>query len=227
MARGRIVIVATALFLLTTALAWAQGPNPLPDAPSALPAQPAPQAASGGSSSQPYTPLTPGQKFEHFGRAAVNPYFILGGAAAAGISQAADTNPGYGQGGEGYAKRFGAAMADQASSNFFGTFLYPTIFHQDPRYFRKGPEGGTGGQRLGYAITRVFVTRGDSGKSQFNISRILGSLTSATLSNVYYSAHEQTGAKTAERFGLNLAGQAGFNVVREFLPNIFHRKGNN
>jgi hypothetical protein len=207
-----------------TAAAWAQGPNAaLPDAPSALPAR-APQAASGGS--QPYTPLTPGQKFEHFARASVNPYFLLGGAAAAGISQAADTNPGYGQGGEGYAKRFGAAMADQASSNFFGTFLYPTIFHQDPRYFRKGPEGGTGGQRLGYAITRVFVTRNDSGKSAFNISRVLGSLTSATLSNVYYSTHEQTGAKTAERFGLNLAGQAGFNVVREFLPNIFHRKGN-
>jgi hypothetical protein len=218
------LLLLLCFLLLTTAAVWAQDPNALPDAPSALPAAAA--QAGGSSSAPPYTPLTPGQKFEHFARASVNPYFLLGAGAAAGISQAADTNPGYGQGGEGYGKRFGAAIADEASSNFFGTFLYPTIFHQDPRYFRKGPEGGTGGQRLGYAITRVFVTRGDSGKSQFNISRVLGSLSSAALSNVYYSVHEQTGAKTAERFGLNLAGQAGFNVVREFLPNIFHRKGN-
>ena len=215
-------------FLLTTAAVWAQsGPNALPDAPSAAAASVPPQAGGGtGAAGQAITPLTPGQKFELFGRRSVNPYFLVGAAAGAGISQAADTNPGYGQGGEGYGKRFGAAVADEASSNFFGAFLYPVIFHQDPRYFRKGPEGGTGGQRVGYAISRVFVTRSDSGKSQFNISRVLGSLTSATLSNVYYSTHEQTGAKTAERFGINLGAQAGFNIVREFLPNIFHRKQN-
>ena len=223
MARGRIVIPGTALFLLTTVLAWAQGPNPLPDAPSALPAAAAPQAAGGTSTTQPYTPLTPGQKFGVFGRRTVDPYFVVGAAAGAGISQAANTNPGYGQGGEGYGKRFGAAVADEASSNFFGAFLYPTIFRQDPRYFPKG-KGYTGGQRVGYAISRVFVTRTDSGGSAFNISRVLGSLTAATLSNAYYSTHEQTGAKTAERFGINLGAQAGFNVLREFWPGIFHKK---
>jgi len=222
MARGRLAILVTALLLLTSVLGWAQGPNPLPDAPSAGPARALPQAGGGGGS-QPYTPLTPQQKFELFGRRTVDPYFVVGAAAGAGISQAADTNPGYGQGGEGYAKRFGAAVADEASSNFFGTFLYPTIFHQDPRYFPKG-KGYTGGERVGYAVSRVFVTRTDSGGSTFNISRVLGSLTSATLSNVYYSVHEQTGAKTAERFGINLAAQAGFNVLREFWPGIFHKK---
>lgn len=217
------LLLLLCFFLLTTAAVWAQGgPNALPDAPSVTRARALPQAAGGGG--QTYTPLTPGGKFEQFGKAAISPYFLVGAAAGAGISQAADTNPGYGQGGEGYGKRFGAAIADEASSNFFGTFLYPTIFHQDPRYFRKGKGNGTGGQRLGYAISRVFVTRNDSGKSAFNVSRVLGSLTSATLSNVYYSAHEQTGAKTAERFGINLAGQAGFNVVREFLGGIFFKK---
>ena len=215
-------ILLVSLFL-TTAVAWAQGgPNALPDAPSATRARALPPSPGGGAQS--YTPLAPGGKFEQFGRAAISPYFLVGAAAGAGISQAADTNPGYGQGGEGYGKRFGAAIADEASSNFFGSFLYPTLFHQDPRYFRKGKGNGTGGQRLGYAISRVFVTRNDSGKSAFNFSRVLGSLTSATLSNVYYSAHEQTGAKTAERFGINLAGQAGFNVVREFLGGIFFKK---
>jgi hypothetical protein len=162
--------------------------------------------------------MTAGDKFELFAINTMNPYQMLASAATAGIDQADDTYPSWGQGGEGFGKRFGAAYADAATSNFFGTFLFPSILHQDPRYFRK--ETGGFGSRLGYALTRVLVTRMDSGRNAPNVSLWLGATASGTLSNVYYPRDQQTGAHTAERIGINFATTAGFNVAREFWPNV-------
>jgi hypothetical protein len=177
------------------------------------------------SSAESARPMTSGEKFELFAVNTVSPFQLLASAATAGIDQAADRYPSWGQGGEGFGKRFAAAYGDAATSNFFGTFLFPSVLRQDPRYFRK--ETGGFGSRLGYALTRVLVTRTDSGRSSPNASLWLGASASGALSNVYYPRDQQTGAHTAERIGINLGTTAGLNVAREFWPDIsrklFHR----
>jgi hypothetical protein len=171
-------------------------------------------------------PMTSGEKFELFAVNTVNPFQLLASAATAGIDMADDRYPSWGQGGEGFGKRFAAAYGDAATSNFFGTFLFPSVLHQDPRYFRK--ESGGFGSRLGYAVTRILITRTDSGGSAPNASLWLGATASGALSNVYYPRDQQTGAHTAERIGINLGTTAGLNVAREFWPSVsrklFHHR---
>lgn len=104
-------------------------------------------------------------------------------AVQAGVSQASDTHSGYGQGIVGYGKRFGAALLDGTAARFFCTYAFPSLLHQDPRYFRKGE--GSSWSRVGYSITRAFVTRADSGPTQPNWSNIFGKFAGAGLSNLY------------------------------------------
>src|SRR5262249_10925260 len=91
---------------------------------------------------------------------------------------------GYGQGAEGYGKRFGAAFADEVSASFFGNFFYPTLFQQDPRYFRLGRGGFM--RRFGYSLAQEFVCHTDSGGRAFNLSSVLGVFTAGSVSNFYY-----------------------------------------
>ena len=163
-------------------------------------------------------PLTPLGKLRLAGFNTLNPFPIASAAAQAGISQAIDSNSGYGQGGEGYAKRFGAYMGNTASSQFFGTFVFPTILHQDPRYFRKAE--GPAKSRIGYAISRVFVTRTDAGRSAPNVSYWLGAGSAAALSNLYYPPGDRSFGDAATRFGISFASTAGFNIFKEFWPDI-------
>jgi hypothetical protein len=166
-------------------------------------------------------PLNPNEKFRLFATDASRPYQFVAASAVSGISMTSHENRGFGQGGEGFAKRFGAAMGDEASSAFFGEFLYPSLFRQDPRYFRR--ETGSGGERFGYAISRVVVTRGDSGKSQFNFSKLLGAMSSGALANAYYPDSERTVGRTFTTIGINLGTAAGLNLVKEFWPH-HHKK---
>src|SRR4051812_25515124 len=139
-------------------------------------------------------PLTPNEKFRLFATDATRPYQFVAAAAITGISMIDHDNRGFGQGGEGFAKRYGAAIGDEASSAFFGEFLYPSLFRQDPRYFRRG--SGSGGERLGYAISRVVITRSDAGKSQFNFAKVFGAMSSGALANAYYPDSERTVSRT-------------------------------
>jgi hypothetical protein len=163
-------------------------------------------------------PLTPGGKFKVAAIDAIHPLQIVGAAASAGIAQASNPYPEWGDGGEGYAKRFGAAVADEASGHIFKGFLFPTLLRTDPRYFRKA-EGGAG-SRIGYAVTRVFVTRTDSGHSTFNASEFLGAASSAALSNVYYPHSGSSTNDAVSRAGLGIAADMGWNVFKEFWPDI-------
>src|SRR3954468_1492680 len=163
-------------------------------------------------------PLTPGGKLKIAAFDAVHPLRIAGAAVSAGIAQASDPYPEWGDGGEGYAKRFGAAVADEASGHIFKGFLFPTILRTDPRYFRKG-EGGAG-HRIGYAVTRVFVTRTDSGHPTFNASEFLGAASSAALSTVYYPRSGSSSSDAVSRAGLGIASDMGWNVFKEFWPDI-------
>ena len=160
-------------------------------------------------------PLTSKQKYSLATRTLIDPVdFILVGVSA-GIFQANNTYPAYGQGAQGYAKRYGAIMADNVSARYFSSAIFPSIFHQDPRYFYQG----TGGfrSRTRHAIGSTFVTRGDNGKAEPNYSRLFGSLAAGGLSNAYHPAPDRGAGLTFQNFGLSLLGNAADNFIREFV----------
>ncbi len=170
-------------------------------------------------------PLTSGQKFK-LASQYLNPYTFLFVAAEAGINQARNHPEDYGQGAEGYGKRYGAGLADGLTDGLFVTGVYPSLLRQDPRYYRLG-EGGFS-HRTGYAVTRILVTRQDSGRRAFNFSEVLGSFSSAALAVTYYPRSQRDFPDVAERAGVQFAFDAGFNVLKEFYPEIerkfFRRK---
>jgi hypothetical protein len=163
------------------------------------------------------------QKFELFLDKSISPPQILSSAAAAGISEARGTLEGYGQGGEGFGKRFGSSMASGSSSHFFGTFLLPAVLHEDPRYFVKLNGGFRA--RAAHALRRAVViqTDGGKGKEAFNWPGTLGPLAAEGLANTYLPDSERTAAKTFERYGIRIAFSAGNNLLKEYWPTIFKR----
>ncbi len=176
----------------------------------------------------PFHPITTRQKFAIATKDTFDwPSYILAGAFA-GISQLGDSNPDFGQGAQGYAKRYGASVADQDMGNYMTEAIMPTLLHQDPRYFRKGT--GTVKGRIWYAATRVFVARGDSGRWQFNASEVLGNGTVAALGNLYYP--DDVGlSPTMQRMFTQIGTDALSQVMKEFWPDIkrklFHKRDGN
>jgi hypothetical protein len=162
--------------------------------------------------------LKSSEKFRLFYQNSLDPFPIGAYAVQAGISQATDTHSGYGQGAAGYGKRFGAALADGTSARFFGTYAFSSLLRQGPRYFRKGQGGGS--SRCGYAISRGFVTRGDSGGTQPNWSNLLGKLAGGALSNVYYPENDRGAELTLSRVAISLGYQTLGNLAIEFWPEI-------
>ena len=163
-------------------------------------------------------PLSTGQKFGQVAKNFFNPFTFLATGIEAGIDQAADVHHGYGQGGEGYAKRYGADIADTATAQFFGVGVYPSIFHTDPRYYRMGR--GQVFSRAGYAMTRVLVTRTDSGRRVFNAPEILASATSSGISRAYYPDNERNAGDFAYSMGSRIAFDAVYNLAKEFWPDV-------
>jgi hypothetical protein len=165
--------------------------------------------------------LAPRQKFHLFIRNTFEPVTIISSAFDAGLAQAQDTDPTFGQGAEGYGKRIGAAMADRVSSDFFHTFAFPVIFRQDPRYYRLG-QGTTGG-RTGHALTHVFVARNDSGKKMFNYSEWLGTTASVALGNTYHPGNRRGVGPASGRVAISVGTDVGFDLLREFWPELVRK----
>ncbi len=165
-----------------------------------------------------YEPLAAQQKFKVFLRRTYSPFTMAGELFDAGYSQLTRDWPAYGQGMEGFGKRVGATVADAESRTFFQTFLFPSLLHQDPRYFYD-PNAGLL-DRAFYAATRVIVTRDDYGQSTLNSSKILGTIVSKSLSNAYYPAGDRGLGRTANRVFGALLSDAGSNVLREFWPDV-------
>ncbi len=163
-------------------------------------------------------PLSSSQKFKLFASSSISGSAVLSSAAGAGYSQAVDSYSGYGQGGEGYAKRFGASMARGATTNFFGTFLIPSLLHHDPRYFVLG--NGSFRESAKYALRRVFITRTDSGGDAFNWSDILAPLASEGIANTYLPEGDRTAGQTIERYGTDIGIRAAENLLREYWPTV-------
>ena len=168
-------------------------------------------------------PLSTGGKFELFANQSISPETILISAFSAGFEQWRNSPPGYGQGAEGYGKRFGSSMATNASSNFFGTFLAASVLRQDPRFFPQSHPTFWGSVK--YSARRLVVTRSDSGNDVFNASGLFGPLAGETLANAYLPKTEQTGAKTMERYGEDLAWKFAGNMFKNYWPTIFKDLG--
>jgi hypothetical protein len=176
---------------------------------------------------QKIVPLTVKEKFELFAKETVDPFTFGSSAAGAALSQIDNDNPKYGHGAGPYAERFGAAMADVTTQNFFSDAVLASMLHEDPRYFRRGPEFGVW-YRIGYALSRVVVTRTDAGTESFNYSGMLGMSMGIALSNVYYPDASVSASEVGYRFGTSLLASALSNILPEFWPDIhdkfFHRK---
>jgi hypothetical protein len=164
-------------------------------------------------------PLTVGQKFKVVARGSFDYIQIPWYAALAGISQADNSEPGYGQGAEGYGKRFGAAFADGTIENFMTSAIYPSLFRQDPRFFQES-QGGFW-HRTKYAVSRIVITRTDSGHQQFNFSEILGSASAAAIATYsYHPSADRTPSNTAKVWGTQVGYDTITYVVKEFWPDI-------
>jgi hypothetical protein len=160
-------------------------------------------------------PLTHGQKFQLAYRTLFDPVSLILNGAAAGAEQATDTYS-WGEGAEGYSKRYAAAYGDFLTSDMLGNFVFPVFFKQDPRYFYKG--AGSIRSRIGYAIANAVICKGDNMRWQVNYSAILGGLASGALSNLYYPAVNRTGAAlTFENAGIGTIISAAGNLFQEFL----------
>jgi hypothetical protein len=161
-------------------------------------------------------PLNTRQKFQLSWRTAFDPANLLVTGAIAGIQQGTNSFSGYGQGAQGYGKRFGANLADSTTGIFLGGAIFPTVFRQDPRYFYKGTGSVT--SRALYAIAAAVICRGDNGKWQPNYSSVLGDLAAGALSNLYYPAQDRNGATlTIENGLLGTVGDAVGNLLEEFV----------
>jgi hypothetical protein len=164
-------------------------------------------------------PLTTGQKFKVVTRGSFDYIQIPWYGFLAGINQAENSEPGYGQGAQGYGKRFGASFADGTIENYLTGAVLPSLLRQDPRFFQSGKGGFW--RRTGYAMSRIVVTRTDSGHEQFNFSEVVGSAASAAISTYsYHPSDDRTLSNTASVWGTQVGYDTITIVVKEFWPDI-------
>jgi hypothetical protein len=161
-------------------------------------------------------PLTTKLKFQLAWKTAIDPVSLAIVAGVAGIQQSDNAFSGYGQGAQGYAKRFGAAYADFVSGTFIGSAILPSLLKQDPRYFYKGT--GSRKSRFLYAVANSVICKGDNGRWQPNYSFIIGDLAAGGISNLYYPAQNRNGAAlTFENAAIAVGAGAMGNVIQEFF----------
>jgi Carboxypeptidase regulatory-like domain len=161
-------------------------------------------------------PLTSKQKFALAWKTTVDPvsFGLIG--VIAGIQQAQNAFSGYGQGAEGYGKRYGASYANFVSGTFIGSAILPSLLKQDPRYFYKG--SGSKRSRILYALANSVICKGDNGNWQPNYSSILGNLAAGAISNLYYPAKDRDGVGlTFEGGAIGIGATAGANLIQEFF----------
>jgi hypothetical protein len=162
-------------------------------------------------------PLTPGQKLTIASKDSFDYPLVLLGAVYAGFYQLQDTHPQFGEGAKGYFSRFGTSYCDQVMGNMLSEGFFPVLLHEDPRYFRMA-QGGTK-KRLFYAVSRIFVTRTDSGKASFNFAETLGNGIAAGIGLSYYSDNRNV-PDYMQNWGIALGTDAASQVLKEFWPDI-------
>jgi len=167
-----------------------------------------------------YKPITPKEKFDIATDDSFDRGTLALAAAFAGVGQLTSSNPSFGQEQLGYSHYFATAYADLVIGNYMTEAVYPTLLHQDPRYFRRGT--GSGWSRLGYAMGQIFWTHTDSGHTQFNYSEIVGNSTAVAISTAYYPEGRNVSSALSQlgsQIGIDMAA----NVLKEFWPD-FHQR---
>ena len=160
-------------------------------------------------------PLTSKQKFSLATHDTFDWTSFLGVSVTAGIEQANNSYAGYGQGAAGYGKRWAAKFGDGRTSDYLSHAVFPSLFHQDPRYFYQGT--GSNKSRLYHALSSAFVARSDSGHLMPNYSYLLGAMCSGALSNAYYPHADRGASLVFTNAFVGIAGRAGGTVLQEFL----------
>ena len=164
-------------------------------------------------------PMLAKQKFQLSIRSIIDPVSFVAVAGVAGAEQYLNLFPAYGGGIEGYGKRYGAALANHVAGTLLGRAVYPSVFHQDPRYFYKG--NGSIKSRALYAISAAVIARGDGGRWEPNYSLVLGHFSAAAISNLYYPASDRGASLVALNGLAGIGGDAVANLVREFILKHF------
>jgi hypothetical protein len=165
----------------------------------------------------PYKPITPREKFKIARQDTFDRGTVALAAAFAGEAQLNNNNRSFGQGVEGYAHYWVTEYADFAIGNYMTEGIYPTLLHQDPRYFRRGK--GKFMSRLGYSASQIFITHGDSGHMQINFSELLGNSTAVAISMAYYPENRDVGDAVSS-LGTQLGVDMIANVLKEFAPDL-------
>lgn len=178
---------------------------------------------------KPIPPLASRQKFELAARSIASPTFLIRSAFVTGFDEAASVGPDYGPGAGGAAELFGYNATSLASTDFFSQGLVPVLFHQDPRYFRKG--SGSVKSRIGWAARSEFVAFSDKGTRMPNYGVILGYFISTALSDSYLPPRNVSVGKTFEGYSIKLASGWGFNILHEYsgverLKQLIHKQRN-
>ena len=167
-------------------------------------------------------PLTTKLKFELALKVSTDAVTVAGVALISGAKQAANT-PNYGQGAEGYGKRFGATAADGFTDIMIGGAILPSLFRQDPRYFYQG--AGTAKSRIRHAMLSPFVSKGDNGKWQPNYSSLGGDLASSAIANIYYPKSNRGAGLVFTNFAIGTAERVGASLAQEFVLSRFTHRG--
>lgn len=167
-----------------------------------------------------YKPLTTGEKFKIATQDSFDRGTFLLAAAFGGEGQLTRSNPSFGDGVSAYASYLATSYADFVIGDYLTEAIYPTLLHQDPRYFRRGT--GSGMSRLGYAVGQIFWTHKDSGGMQFNYSEIIGNSTAVAISTAYYPEGRDVSSavsKLSAQIGVDMAS----NILKEFSPDIYRK----
>lgn len=163
-------------------------------------------------------PLSPGQKFKLFFKSSTDPWPFLLAGAVAGIGQADDSYPEWGQGAQGYAKRFGAAYSDAFIGNFFGNAVLPVVLREDPRYFQKGT--GSTAKRFLWAAGSTFWCKRDNGKWGPNYANVGGNMIGAAIARAYYPPTERSFIDVVtDGLTVSVEGIVGAEII-EFWPDM-------
>jgi len=164
-----------------------------------------------------YEPLTTHEKFKIASDDAFDRGTIALAALFGGEAQLTNANRSFGQGAAGFAKYSSSAFGDFAIGDYMTEAVFPTLLHQDPRYFRRGT--GSAGSRLGYAMSQIFWTHRDSGGTQFNYSEVIGNSAAVAFSNAYYRDN-RTATHTVSKLGMQIGVDLAGNVLKEFWPEL-------
>ena len=220
------------LLLTTVAVSLADAQNPVAD--SAQPAPTVPDKRAYGvlpnnrsaEASDPFHALTAKQKLTIAAKDSFDGAVYPTAAIFSVVYQAENQNPSFGQGMKGYAQRVGAAFGDQMIGNMMTEGFAPALLHEDPRYFRLGL--GSGGKRIFYAVSRIFVTPTDKNHMTFNFAEWGGNAVATAISNAYYK-DGRNAADNAEKLFIQCGTDALSNVLKEFWPDVkrhFSKKKN-